>query len=368
MGKRELFIVIAFVVVGAAVYSLTAPPSKPGDQGFSIRKIFSGIKKEISANAASAHVTMTGTIPAPATLTEIRVSTARSVPLTIIGEAREDIEYEMPVESTGPDEATAKEWAGKVELRRDELGSALALNTFFPDEGNQNAALTLKVPARLAVRVENSGQIKVSHVAGVELRNPTGEVTVSDVGTVTGTHRNGDLTIDGATAVNLNLVSSRTKIHKASEGVTINARSGECSIAESTGAIAATVTNVELAVNLFKNSLTVTGDGGRLKVLNASNKVSVDVRRMLVEIEDSQSPSDDFTVITSDEPIRFTLKDISDVGLDAISSGGAIRADDFGLKPVTEPRTSKLSTTPAKPRARIVLRNSRGDIVIVKRK
>ena len=208
----------------------------------------------------------------------------------------------------------------------------------------------------------------MSHVAGVELRNPTGEVTVSDVVKVTGTHRNGDLTIDGATTVDLNLVSSRPKIHKASEGVSINARSGECSIAESTGAITATVTNVELAVNLFKNSLTVTGDGGRLKVLNASNKVSVDVRRMLVEIEDSQGQDDDFTIITSDEPIRFTLKDISDVGLDAIASGGSIRADDFGLKPVTEERTSKLSTTPTKPRARIVLRNSRGDIVIVKRK
>ena len=246
MGKRELLIIIAFVAVGAAVYSLTAPPAKPGEQGFSIAKVFSGIKKEISANASSAHITATGRIPAPSTLRELRVSTARSVALTIVGEAREDIEYEMPVDSTGPDEATAKEWAGLVELRRDDLGPALALSTFFPEQGTQNAALTLKVPARLTVRVENSGQIKVSNVAGVELKNPTGEVTVSGVGTVTGTHRNGDLTVDGATTVNLNLVSSRSKIRNASEGVSINARSGECSIADSTGPIAATVTNVEL--------------------------------------------------------------------------------------------------------------------------
>jgi hypothetical protein len=103
-------------------------------------------------------------------------------------------------------------------------------------------------------------------------------------------------------------------------------------------------------------------------VLNASGKISVDVRRMLVELEDSQSPNDDFTIITSDEPIRMTLKDAEDVAIDAIASSGTVRADDFGLKPVTESRTSKLSTTPATPRARIVLRNSRGDIVIVKRK
>ena len=368
MGKRELFIIIAFVVVGAAVYSLTAPPAKPGEQGFSIGKIFSGIKKEISANASSAHVTATGKIPAPATLLELRVSTARSVPLTVIGEERDDIEYEMPVDSTGPDEATAKEWAGKVELKRDDLGSALGLSTYFPDEGTQNAMLTLKVPARLSVRVENSGQIKVSNVAGVELKNPTGEVTLSSVGAVKGTHRNGDLTIDGAKIVDLNLVSSRSKIRNASEGVTINARSGECSIAESTGPISATVTNVELVVHLFKNTLAVTGDGGRLKVLNPVSKVNIDVRRMLVEVDDSQSASGDFTIITSDEPIRFTFKDVTDVAIDAIAASGTIRADDFGLKPVSEAQTSKLLTTPDKPRARVVLRNSREDIVIIKRK
>ena len=90
---------------------------------------------------------------------------------------------------------------------------------------------------------------------------------------------------------------------------------------------------------------------------------------MLVEIEDAGAASDnDFTIITSDEPIRFTLKDITDVAVDAQATGGTVRADDFGLKPVTESRTSKLSTTPSKPRARIVLRNSREDIVIVKRK
>ena len=368
MGKRELFIVVAFVVVGAAVYSLTAPPAKPGEQGLSIGKIFSGIKKEISANASSAHITSTGRIPAPASLTELRVSTARSVPLTVIGEERDDIEYEMPIDSTGPDEATAKEWAGKVQLRKDDLGSALGLTTYFPDEGTQNAALTLKVPARLTVRVENSSQIKVTKVAGVELKNPTGEVTLTSVGTVTGIHRNGDLTIEGATAVDLNLVSSRSKIRNASEGITLNARSGECSIADSTGPIAATVTNVELVVTLSRNTLVVKGDGGRLKVLNPEKKVNVDVRRMLVEVDDSQSGGGDFTIITSDEPIRFTFKDIADVAIDAIAAGGTIRADEFGLKAANETGTSKLSTAPANPRAHIVLRNSREDIVLIKRK
>jgi hypothetical protein len=368
MGKRELLIIIAFVVVGAAIYQFTAPPAKPGEQSFSISKIFSGIKKEISANASSAHVVAAGKIAAPSTLTELRITTARSVPLTVIGEAREDIEYEMPVDSTGPDEATAKEWAGKVALRKDELGSVLALSTYFPDEGTQNAMLTLKVPARLAVRVENSGQIKVSGVSGVELKNPTGEVTLSSVGGITGTHRNGDLVIDGATSINLNLVSSRTRIRNASEAVTINARSGECAISESTGAINATVTNVELAISQRRNSITITGDGGELKVLNATDKISVDVRRMSVAIEAAQGTGDDFTIITSDEVIRLTLNDVADVAIDAVATGGTVKADDFGLKPVTEERTSKLSTTPAQPRARIVLRNSRAGIVIAKRK
>ena len=39
MGKRELLLVVVFVVLGLGVYQVTAPASEPGAPGFSIGRL-----------------------------------------------------------------------------------------------------------------------------------------------------------------------------------------------------------------------------------------------------------------------------------------------------------------------------------------
>ena len=80
MGKRELFIILGFVALGAVAYQLTAPPPKAGERGFSLTQLFSGIRREISANASSATVTKTGTVKVRPGVTEVRVRALRRVP------------------------------------------------------------------------------------------------------------------------------------------------------------------------------------------------------------------------------------------------------------------------------------------------
>ena len=368
MGKRELLIIAAFVIVGAIAYQLTAAPTKPGERGFSLSRIFGEIRREISSNASSAKITKTGTIALTPALTEVRVSTFRSVTLTVIGEDRKDIGYEMPIESTGPDEATARELANKSDLVRDDLGGALALSVFFPEEGSQTASLTVRVPKQLRVRVENSGRIQVSGVAAIELGNPAGEVTVSDVsGAVTGTHRAGELQVNGAQSVKLTLVSSRATIRNVTQGVTLNARSGECTISDTAGQIDATVSSVELSIHASKGPIKVGGDGGQVKVQDAHD-LSIDARRMTVHVETTIAPNDRLTIITTDEPARVALRESPSLVLDAMTIGGSIRAPDFKLEPTKDGRDSRLKTTLGAGGAHLVVRNTRGDIVIGLRK
>ena len=369
MGKRELLIIGAFIIVGVCAYSLTAPPPKPGERSFSISQILGNIKREISAHSASAKLTKTGTIPLPAAITELRVSTERSVSVTIVGEARNDIGYEMPVESSGPDEATARGWAEKVKLTTDDLGTALGVGTYFPREGTQRATLTLKVPARLNVRIENSGRINASKVAALELRNLSGETVISGItGGVTGSHRSGELTITGAGLINLSLVGSRARIQDVAEGVTVTARSGECWIEGASGPVVATITNAEFTIAASKHPVKVGGDGGRVKI-TAAKKLSIDARRMVVEVETAESGVDEVTIITSEEPLRLAIRGDEGLKLDAVATNGAnIRAADIGVQPTVDGTTSRLEAAIGQGGARIVLRNSRGDIVIGKRK
>ena len=369
MGKRELVIIAAFVLIGIVAYQFTAPAPKDGEEGFSLRKLFSEIKRDVSANNASARTTKSGVIAVPADVKTLRISTESSIPVSVIGESRSDISYEMPIESTGPDEASAQEYAKRSGLREDNLGTVLALSTSFPREGTQTAKVTLHMPDYLLVRMEGSRRVQVSKVASVELRNIAGETSVSDVKAVTGNHRAGDLTVSGAATVDLTLTSSRAKIREVTDSIQINARNGECTISGSTGTVSVTTANVELTIDHHqKGAIRVAGELGRVTMSAIAAALSVDVRRMLVDLKIEATPTEDMTVMTSEEPLRVTISAEVALVLDAVANDGKIKVTDFEMTPSTNDRETRLTSTLGRGGARAVLRNASEDIVIGRRK
>lgn len=367
MGKRELFIVIAFVAVGALAYQLTAPAPKAGEEGFSFSKMFSGLRNEIRSHASSATITKNGTVEVRKGVSEIRVTSVRAMPVTVTGEDRTDIGYELSVTSDGPDEATARQWAEKAKIVDDDLGSAQALSVWFPPEGEQTAKLLLKVPRELLIRLEGSGRTMVSDVRAVELRNMTAELSLNNIGgPVTGSYRASDLTITGALSVTLALASSRAKLSGIKGPISINARSGNCSIAESKGPVEVTVSQVELAITDQDGDVKVTGDNGAVRLVRPTGEISVDVRRADVDVTlDKATPA---AIVTTEERLRLTLVGPPSVSIDALVNGsGIVRAPALGLDPATR-KESKFAAPVGAGGPRIVLRNSREDIEIIVRK
>src|SRR5262249_11194805 len=195
-------------------------------------------RRGIRGNQAMSSSTQHGEIEIDNGVTELRVAgTNRGV--RIIGEDRKDVAWELHVESTGPDEATALAWAKKAKIKQDDLGSSLALAVSFPAEGTQWGALMLKVPSRLTLKLSGgSGGADVSEVAGVDFDRVSGTVTLKDiVGAVTGSQSNGELTIAGAAAVDMTLSNTRAKIAEIKRGVVLNARNGRCEIGEVQGTV-----------------------------------------------------------------------------------------------------------------------------------
>jgi hypothetical protein len=367
MGKRELVLIIAFVAVGALVYQLTAPAPKAGERSFSLARIFSNIHREMRSNAASATLTKNGTVALRAGVTELRLTAGRSIPLTVTGERRTDIAYELSVTSSGPDEATAKQYAEKVTIDDNDLGTAQALSLSLPREASQTGKLTLRVPSQLLVRLENSGRVIVSDVHAVDLRNLTGEATLSNiVSTVTGAHRGGDLTITSTGGVNLSLSGSRAKLSDIRGPMTINARAGSCVVSNSHGTLDAIMAQVDLTVTEHDGLLKVTGDNGTLRVARPTSEISIDVRHMPVEVTLGTAVA--ATIITTDESLRLTLAGSPGLNIDAlVSEGGVVRATDLTGDAVKTPEP-RLVTAAGGGGPRVVLRNARGDIVIAVRK
>jgi len=368
MGKRELLIALAFVIIGVAAYQFTAPAPREGEQGFSFSRMFSGLRREISSNSASATHTIPGTLAVSKAVTEVRFTTGRSGMLTVVGEDREDLAYEMQVRSTGPDQPTALGYAKRVALKPDDLGSVMTLGVSFPEEGSQSVNMTVRLPRRLAVRLDGTGRANVSAVTAVHLGNSTGETSVSDVaGAVTGSHRTGDLTISESASVNLTLRSSRARLSGIRNGVTITSASGECHVRDSKGNLEVTATGSETTITGHTGRIRIGGEGGEVRITNPTQETTVDMRRADLDVTLDAPVA--LTLLTSDEPLRLTLDGPPAIVIDAMASdGGTILATDFSLTATPDGTGARLAHTFASATTRVVMRNPRGEIVIMKRK
>src|SRR3954464_10230790 len=87
MGKRELLLVVGFLIVGAVVYHVSAPPPAPGEQSVSIGQLFENFRRHVRGNRASAELTTTSRYTIDMGVSELRVN-SRTGALTIIGENR----------------------------------------------------------------------------------------------------------------------------------------------------------------------------------------------------------------------------------------------------------------------------------------
>jgi hypothetical protein len=365
MGKRELLIVVIFAAVAAVAYQLTAPATPEG-RGFSIPGLFREMRREIRGNQAVGSYAHRGTTAASHELGEIRVS-AGQARVRIVGEDRRDIEYDLPIESTGPDRPTAEEYARKVNVRLDDLGTSATLSVIYPKEGSQSGTLTVLIPSRLAVRVIG-GMPTIENVASIQLEGVSGDTTITNVsGAVTGAHRNGRLMVDNAGSINLSIERSRTRLLNVRGNVTLSARNGECAIEDSRGTLIAEPSNVEFSIARHQGSVRVSGSGGQVRLDGTEGEVSIDMRR--AEVEVIVSRANPMTLLTTDEPLRVFLDERIGLAIDAIASDGKILAMEFGLTPETLEREMRLTHdfgSGKLPRA--ALRNTRGDIVIRLRK
>jgi hypothetical protein len=284
--------------------------------------------------------------------------------VTVTGEDRQDVTYELTVESNGPDDTLALEYAKAVKLVQDDLGVAIDLRLSFPDEASQTASLVMRVPTRLAVRVSGRS-VQVGGVASAELDGVLGDTAIEDVsGLVSGTHRSGRLTVERAGRVDLTLQSSRGRFSAVRDGIVLSARSGDIEIEDSSGPIEIEQVNVSVVVTGSADRVRVGGTGGEVRVVGPRGDVQIETRRTEVDVELVQAVP--LSVVTTEDTLRLVLADGVAIVLEAAATaGGDVQATEFNLTPEADGGTSRLAHTfGTNATTRVVLRNSRGDIVI----
>lgn len=365
MRKRELVIVAAFAVMGVVAYHLTAAPAPNDDRnGFSLSGLIDEIRRETGGGEMAA-VTLDGAIPLDAVITEARIS---GIPHVVIqGESRTDIGYSLRVEARGPNEAAARESASRARLSEDQVGEVLSLRLNAPREGRRVASLRLTVPSALRIRVEGTqggATLVASDVAEIQLDGVVGDAQIRGVThLISGTHRNGELSVADAGRVDLILQNSQTVIERVRDDVRLSSRNGRTIVDTVGGPIEISAQGDETVIRRSSGLVRANGTGGSISVEDPLGEGHIDMRRTAVAMALGVAAA--WTVLTTDEQLQLRLVGQPAIRLDALATdGGTIIADGIDAAPQTIDQEMRLTTTINGGTSTVALRNRRGSIVI----
>lgn len=325
MGKRELGLLLGFIVLGVVVWQFTAPAAE--GEGFSLGRILSRARNEMRPRNASAEVTTHPAIPFDASINELRLTLSAGGDVVIKAEDRADIGAELKVVSDGVDEAEAKQLAGESTLKVSRFADSVVVNWQFPQPGRQVPSLTLLVPRRLRIQLEGRGTAEVTGVGGVTLARQSGELKLTSIaGTVNGESR-GTVTVDGAEAVDLSIANNETVLKGVRGEVKLNIRSGEVRTDKTVGRVQITGTDVRVRMDGVEGELRLEIVDGDIELNKVSGPIDIDTRDTSVAINWLSAATAKIQV--RNESLDLDLpKNEGSYSLDARASGGELRVPD----------------------------------------
>ena len=368
MGKRELLLIVAFVIVGAVVYQATAPAPGPNDRGFSFSKIVDHLRREMRGNRAKAETTTETTVEVDPDTSEVRVS-GLYTELSITGENRAQVAVRFHVASNGYDEQEAKSLAAQSQILVDRAGPVIRLTSKYPEPGRQYGTLTLLVPKRLLVRVDQgSPRTSIENVAAVEIPGMRGETTIKHVaGRVTVTHRAGRLAIEDVSTLKLVSRGGKVTIANVKADASLSLQSGELTTTSIGGPIDVESQNASLRLRKLEEArgpLRVNATGGSVTLEGLSSDARIDGRN--AEIDITMAKAAPVAIYNEgNEPIELTPPPGGFI-LDAIvTHGRLVLPETIDLRTVSEGESEQRANGPVRGGGpTITLRANHGDIRI----
>ena len=330
MGKRELLLVFGFVIVGVVVYQATAKPA-PGERGLSISRLIQEARRELRGNRVNADETTTATHELTPDVNELRV-VGNIAEIEVSGETRQNIESVAHIESSGYDEAEAREYVKQTKLTVDRTTSSIILRIDYPRGGRQRATLKVKVPSRLLVRVEpGSGAVKITNVAGAELAGSRGEAALTKIrGRVEISHRGGEVEIQDVGSVEFTGRAGSLKVSTVGGDASIRMeQGGELTASGISGALEIDGRNCDIALedlSTTRGPVRLNVNGGSLKVKALKADTRIDGRE--AEIEVAMAAPAPLAIYTYGERISLSPP-AAGYTLDARITDGRVTPDDF---------------------------------------
>ncbi len=360
MGKRELLLILAFVTAGIVLYRVSAPPTRGSRLG--VADLARRLVRELRPESARSEQRRTARYPVGTTVREVRVRGVLRV--TATGEDRTDVAAELIVTSTGVDEAEAARLASATTLRADTTADALLLGVDYPAEGQQQVALTVRLPARLSVRVDGiRGELRVNGVAGVALGSTRGAGHLSNIaGLVEGDHRGGTLELADVGAVRLRARAAGLRLERVRGAVALDLTAGSVRASGLDGPVQVDARSADVELDRLAGPVDATVVGGRFALARVAGAVRCDAEG--VDVRLGLARAVEVTAYATRGALDVTLAPSGNVVVDAAATEGSVRLEGLDLPVTVEGRSSRAAGPVGRGGPRVSLRATRGGITI----
>ncbi len=368
MGRRELLLIVAFLILGAVVFQVTVPHSTSTSR-VGLGDVFKRWQREMTGSRATAFVERTFTAPTTPATRRVRIEgfTGR---LVVKGVDGDHATAQLKLQVGGTDQADAAAAAPGLitEWRVDE--TELVLSVRHPDEWRVQmrrvpGELAITMPRRLSIHLDvDGGMTEVSDVTDVTLDAGRTNVTLARLsGKVDGEMSDGSLDI--RTAARLDVETRRTTV--TVDGIRESARcqstDGQLELRNVTG-------NIDLEVRRLR--VRVVHPGGNVRAEASDVTLDIDDLRGSFNVDGSRTRVTAnvaslaaMSIETTDGAVLVTLPPGA-VSIDAENEVGPIELPEPAPAGQRDGLVERRKATYGDGGPELVLRNKRGPITVTR--
>ena len=340
MGKRELLLLVVFVVLGVGVYQVNAPAAPAEGQGFSLSRLFQAAKAHLQGNRARREVTRTATLAAPADLERITMADVRGT-VVVTGSDRSDIAVTLTATLAGLDETdlAAQEQELRLSLEASDTQATLAVG--LPERGRTRFEVKVEMPRRLGVALGGRGSAEVTHAASLTFDDFRGEVLAEAIaGPITGSLE--EPQAEFGPGARLDLTTERGRLRAESPAsVTLKSERTAVDIVDPTGPVTIDQEFARMDIRGTGGPVTITGEGGVVVLRQVTHPLSIKADRLTVTADLDEAVAT--TVEVEDDQVELTLPRSGGVRLEASVTDGELRVP----SELTPTRTEREQTVTA---------------------
>jgi hypothetical protein len=367
MGKRELLLIVAFLVVGGVVYQVSAPDA-PAHTGRSWSDFIREVRGEVFGSRARFPVDLAVNVAVAPSIKTLDLGQLGGR-VEIVGEARENIEGTAHATLLGENEADVKGAASALQVTAEADGDRLEFRLTHPDawrlarRGRPAVDLRLKVPARLALALGATGVVEAQDVAGVTLDTARGNVTLRRIaGPVDGEQRDGTLEVSGARSVDIETRRVTVRLQGIDGDVEVEAVDGGLEGKGLTGKTTLNTQRVGVQLDGQSGALEIEGQDGRCELRDLSAELTFDGRRLPLLVEMRRPVP--VTAESTDGAIELRIPSGGGITLNVRAEDGSVVVPDGMPVPKRDGTRTTLETKVAGGGPLVSLTGSRASITI----